>query len=144
ADFSAQAVVNTILYKSFPNDPVVGEEDSKGLQGDGGKEMRDKVLSLVNSALDTPLNEKELLDAIDRGTYSGGPTGRMWTLDPIDGTNGFLRGEEGQYAVGVSLIIDGAVHLSVIGSPNYPVNFNNPKGERGCLFIAVKGQGAFQ
>ena len=31
---------------------------------------------------------------------------RFWTLDPIDGTKGFLRGE--QYAVALALIVDGA------------------------------------
>ncbi|KAF0561843.1 3,5-bisphosphate nucleotidase [Gigaspora margarita] len=101
ADFSAQAVINTILYKSFPNDPIVGEENSKKLQGD-----------------------------------------RMWTVDPVDGTKGFIRG--GDYAVGISLIIDGEVHLSVIGCPNFLVNFKVPESKKGCLFIAVKGQGAFQ
>ncbi|CAG8777325.1 7906_t:CDS:2, partial [Dentiscutata erythropus] len=126
-DFSAQAVVNTLLYKAFPNDSIIGEENSKDLQGDSGKEMRDK-----------------LLDAIDRGTYGGGPTGRMWTLDPIDGTLGFLRGVKGQFAVGMCLIIDGIVSLSVIGCPNYPVDYKNPDGEKGIVFIAVKGQGAFQ
>ncbi|CAG8587689.1 12864_t:CDS:2 [Dentiscutata heterogama] len=54
-DFSVQAVVNTLLSKVFPNDLIVGEEDSKDLQGDSGKEMRDKVLSLANSVLETPL-----------------------------------------------------------------------------------------
>ncbi|CAG8768068.1 10992_t:CDS:2, partial [Gigaspora rosea] len=59
ADFSAQAVVNRILYESFPNDPIVGEEESGSLQGDSGKELRNKVLSLVNTVLDIPLNDNE-------------------------------------------------------------------------------------
>ncbi|CAG8514508.1 3590_t:CDS:2 [Cetraspora pellucida] len=142
ADFSAQAVVNTILYESFPNDPIVGEEESGSLRGDSGKELRDKVLSLTNTVLDTPLGDKELLDAIDRGSYPGGSHGRMWTIDPIDGTMGFLRGE--QFCVGLALIIDGDVHLSVLGCPNLPVDFKSSEIERGCLFVAVKGQGAFQ
>ncbi|CAG8592422.1 15350_t:CDS:2 [Gigaspora margarita] len=144
SDFSAQAVANTLLYKVFPDDPIVGEESSDDLKGDNGKEMRDKVLSLANSVLEIPLSEQELLEVIDRGTYAGGPNGRMWTIDPIDGTLGFLSGEKGQFAVGISLIIDGVVHLSVIGCPNYPADFKNPEGEKGIVFIAVKGQGAFQ
>ncbi|CAG8731810.1 16046_t:CDS:2, partial [Racocetra fulgida] len=135
-------VVNALLYESFPNDPIVGEEDSGSLRGDSGKELREKVLSLVNNVLDTPLGDKELLDAIDRGTYPGGSRGRMWTIDPIDGTMGFLRGE--QFCVGLALLIDGDVHLSVLGCPNLPVDLKAPEGERGCLFVAVKGQGAFQ
>jgi 3'(2'), 5'-bisphosphate nucleotidase len=66
----------------------------------------------------------------------------MWTLDPIDGTKGFLRGE--QYAVCLALIIDAQVQLGVIGCPNLPVHASNPDGPRGCLFVAVRGQGAEQ
>jgi len=66
----------------------------------------------------------------------------MWTLDPIDGTKGFLRG--GQYAVCLALIEDAQVQLGVIGCPNLLVDPSNQDGPRGCLFVAVKGQGAEQ
>lgn len=103
--------------------------------------------------------EKELLEAIDRGNFSGGRIGRewhfhddllsefiwysgMWTLDPIDGTKGFLRGE--QYAVCLALIVDAQVELGVIGCPNLPVDPCQPDGAKGCLFVAVRGQGSQQ
>lgn len=57
-DFSAQAVINTILHKSFPEDPIVGEEDSKDLRGEEGRQMREKVLELANSGLDQALTEE--------------------------------------------------------------------------------------
>jgi len=66
----------------------------------------------------------------------------MWALDPIDGTKGFLRGE--QFAVCLALVVDGQVQVGVMGCPNLPVDANNKDGEKGCLFITVKGQGAFQ
>lgn len=66
----------------------------------------------------------------------------MWTLDPIDGTKGFVRGE--QYAVCLALIEDNDVKVSVMGCPNLPASLSDPAGERGCLFVAVKGQGAEQ
>ncbi|KAK9729550.1 3'(2'),5'-bisphosphate nucleotidase [Basidiobolus ranarum] len=142
ADYSAQAVVNTILAKSFPNDPIVGEEDSKDLHGEDAANMREKIYDLANSVLEESQTIKELLDAIDRGCYSGGSKGRHWTLDPIDGTKGFLRGE--QFAVCLALIVDGKVRLGVMGCPNLPVDAKNPEGEKGCLFVAVEGEGAFQ
>ncbi|KAJ2811782.1 3'(2'),5'-bisphosphate nucleotidase, partial [Coemansia furcata] len=129
ADFGAQAVVNHILERHFPNDPVVGEEDSKDLQDEDGRVLREKVTELI-------------LRAIDRGQYAGGPLGRHWTLDPIDGTKGFLRGE--QFAVCLALIVDGQVELGVVGCPNLPYDMSKPDGERGVLMVAVKGQGAFQ
>ncbi|KAJ1814543.1 3'(2'),5'-bisphosphate nucleotidase [Coemansia sp. RSA 2598] len=142
ADFGAQAVVNSILEKHFPQDPIVGEEDSKDLQGDQGRALREKVVELVNTATQAPMSTNEVLRAIDRGQYAGGPKGRHWTLDPIDGTKGFLRGE--QFAVCLALIIDGKVRLGVLGCPNLPYEMDKPEGERGVLMVAVEGQGAFQ
>ena len=66
----------------------------------------------------------------------------MWTLDPIDGTKGFLRGE--QYAVCLALLVDAKVQVSVMGCPNLPASLAAPDGPRGSLFIAVRGQGAEQ
>ncbi|KAL1929301.1 hypothetical protein VTP01DRAFT_2360 [Rhizomucor pusillus] len=144
ADFSAQAIINTYLHKAFPEDPIIGEEDSKDLRGDEGKVLREKVFTLTNGVLakDEQLSEEEILNAIDRGNYAGGPKGRHWALDPIDGTKGFLRG--GQYAVCLALIVDGVVQLGVMGTPNLPVDPAKPDGEKGTLFVTVRGEGAFQ
>jgi 3'(2'), 5'-bisphosphate nucleotidase len=66
----------------------------------------------------------------------------MWTLDPIDGTKGFLRG--GQYAVVLALVVDSKVQFGIMGCPNLPVSPTDPEGERGCIFVATRGQGAEQ
>lgn len=66
----------------------------------------------------------------------------FWTLDPIDGTKGFLRGE--QYAVCLALIVNSRVELGVMGCPNLHVSSSNPSGDRGCIFVAARGQGAYQ
>lgn len=66
----------------------------------------------------------------------------MWTLDPIDGTKGFLRGE--QYAVCLALIVDSQVQVGVIGCPNLPYDWDASPEQKGVLFVAVKGQGAEQ
>ncbi|KAJ2827704.1 3'(2'),5'-bisphosphate nucleotidase [Coemansia erecta] len=142
ADFSAQAVVNHILEKHFPEDPIVGEEDSKDLQGDEGRALREKVIELTNTAVDDPMSTEEVLRAIDRGQYEGGSSGRHWTLDPIDGTKGFLRGE--QFAVCLALVIDGVVRLGVVGCPNLPFDISKQNEDKGVLAVAVEGQGAFQ
>ncbi|PVF96394.1 putative MET22-protein ser/thr phosphatase [Serendipita vermifera] len=165
ADFSAQAMVNDILSKAFPSDPIVGEEDSADLRTPASEQIRTHLNRLANDALHLPLRSNEdpnvaedaswgigpdspvrttdeLLAAIDRGNHEGGSSGRMWALDPIDGTKGFLRG--GQYAVCLALIVDSVVQVGVMGCPNLPVSSSDPDGEKGCLFIAVRGQGAEQ
>ncbi|EIN04524.1 nucleotidase HAL2 [Punctularia strigosozonata HHB-11173 SS5] len=157
-DFAAQAVVNVMLGRAFPGDAIVGEEDAADLRGEDATSMRTRIVELANEALAGELGlgdmaewgigpgqelpAEALLEAIDRGTHAGGRTGRFWTLDPIDGTKGFLRGE--QYAVCLSLIVDSQVQLGVIGCPNLPQHASSPEGPRGCLFVAVRGQGAQQ
>lgn len=178
-DFAAQAVVNTILSRTFPNDPIVGEEDASDLRTDTGVSLRERVIALANESLTASLQPgeseswglgpthqrttEELLAAIDRGNHEGGRTGRasrflpffvsfptngaptltgMWTLDPIDGTKGFLRGE--QYAVCLALIVDARVELGIIGCPNLPADPAQPDGVRGVLFVATCGHGALQ
>ena len=99
-DFSAQAVVNTILNRAFPDDPIVGEEDAADLRVESGKALKDRIIELANETLTAELQpgEKEewglgpkhgrtadqLLDALDRGNYNGGRTGREW---PTFGSN---------------------------------------------------------
>ena len=71
-----------------------------------------------------------VLDWISSG-LSDGSTDRYWTLDPIDGTKGFLRGD--QYAIALALIEHGEVVLGVLGCPNLP----NPDGSTGAVFAAA-------
>lgn len=139
ADFGAQAVVSRLLALEFPHDPLVGEEDAEALRQDDNAALRGKVVDGVRTIL-PDLSDDEILAAIDRGTYGGGATGRHWTLDPIDGTKGFLRLD--QYAVALALIEDGEVVLGVLGCPNLPHDADQPDGDRGCLFWGVKGEGA--
>jgi len=139
ADFGAQAVVIAELLKAFPGEKVVGEEDASDLRTEAAAEIKDKVVRHVKAIM-PDRSEEQILAAIDHGTYEGGATGRHWTLDPIDGTKGFLRGQ--QYAVALALIEDGCVVLGVLGCPNLPLDAARPDGVQGCLFIAVKSGGA--
>lgn len=167
-DFAAQAIVNIVLSKHFPEDGIVAEEEAEALRQD--QDQRGKVAGLVWEALSRDEksltgqdtfepkwtsadweNEESILKAIDLGTYAGSKEGRFWTLDPIDGTKGFLRG--GQYAICLALIEQGDVKLAVMACPNLPyeANAEKPKeGDRsgvegdGSLFVAVQGGGAWQ
>ena len=141
ADYGAQALVLKTLGDAFPADPAVGEEDAGDLRKPENAALFSKIVEYVGK-IDPSMDEASILESIDRGGHPGGAEGRFWTLDPIDGTKGFLRGQ--QYAVALALIVDGEVALGVLGCPNLPVDPQNEDGEIGCLLYAVKGQGAFQ
>jgi 3'(2'), 5'-bisphosphate nucleotidase len=63
-------------------------------------------------------------------------------LDPIDGTKGFLRGD--QYAIAFALIEERVVKFGLMACPNLYLDKDQPQGKRGCLFLAIKGTGSFQ
>lgn len=137
ADFASQAVICRALGEAFPNDPIIGEEDSAELRLPENKSSLDGVLSQL-SRIGLDGSPEEICRWIDRGgANSFGP--RFWTLDPIDGTKGFLRGE--QYAVSLALIVNGQIEVAILGCPNLPLE---PGGTAvaGTIFSTVRGQGA--
>lgn len=149
ADYGAQAIIISAIKHAFPNDNVVGEEEAANLRSDDT--LKQHVWSLVkdstakdsfSATIGSIASADAMCDAIDAGSYEGGPKGRMWALDPIDGTKGFLR--RGQYAVCLALVVDSDVKVGVIGCPNLPVDYKTSGSENGVLFSAIKGVGAFQ
>lgn len=91
-DYAAQAVINTMLFRAFPEDRIVGEEDAEALRGPSASTLRTRVVDLANEALTKELalgdqdqwgigpgqaqTEEQILTAIDRGNYGGARTGR--------------------------------------------------------------------
>lgn len=147
ADFGAQAIIIGALKHVFPKDKVVGEEDAGKLRAD--ESLRTKVWNLVEevskqddfaSEIGRVADANEMMDLIDHGNYEGGAKGRMWALDPIDGTKGFIRRD--QYAVCLALIVNSKVVVGAIGCPNLPVNVGSDE-PKGALFTAVAGHGSF-
>ncbi|KAF7071393.1 hypothetical protein CFC21_076717 [Triticum aestivum] len=131
---------------------MVAEEDSEDLRKDSAEEILEHITDLVNETLaedgsyNITLSKEGILSAIDTGKSEGGPSGRHWVLDPIDGTKGFLRG--GQYAIALALLDEGKVVLGVLGCPNLPLaSISNLNGsscgdQMGALFSATVGCGA--
>ena len=93
ADFASQALVCAELERALPDDAVVGEEDSASLREASQAGLRDAVVGWVAEGLGKTVGEAQVLDWIDRGNADA-RSDRYWTLDPIDGTKGFLRGEQ--------------------------------------------------
>lgn len=136
ADFGSQAIICQALKDIFPDTPIVGEEDATELRQPEQKNTLTKITEYVKQIIDNA-SENQVLDWIDYG--NGKVSRRFWTLDPIDGTKGFLRQE--QYAIALALIEDGEVKLGVLGCP--ALNINQTQ-EQGCIFVAVRGEGSYR
>jgi 3'-phosphoadenosine 5'-phosphosulfate (PAPS) 3'-phosphatase len=100
-----------------------------------------RVVEIVRRVI-RDANNEQLLSWLERGSVGTGC--RTWTLDPIDGTKGFLAGR--QYVIALALIVDGVVHLAVIGCPRLslvPTEGNvriDEKSSNGGMAIALRGR----
>ncbi|KAK6133426.1 hypothetical protein DH2020_032838 [Rehmannia glutinosa] len=172
ADWSVQAIVSWVLSEAFgsKNVSIVAEEDVQVLSKSDSIQLLDTVTKTVNTSLaeapcfglrapTAPLSTSEVLEAISRCNSTGGSHGRFWVLDPVDGTLGFVRGD--QYAIALALIEGGEPVLGVLGCPNYPMNkewlsYHNgyrriisrltsetsESWDKGCVIYARKGSGS--
>lgn len=145
ADFAVQALISRRLAESFPGSTLIGEENADALRLEEGVATLDQITSFVRSAIPDATPE-EVCNLIDRG--AGEPSNTYWTLDPIDGTKGFLRRE--QYAVALALVHNGKVELGVLGCPelNIPLPYWEGPGEGssqqpGSICIAARHQGSW-
>lgn len=131
-DFAVQAMIAKRLHESFPNDPLVSEESTALLRQSAY--LLDNVVALVQTVLPQATPEN-VLTWIEWG--EGAAASRFWTLDPIDGTKGFIRGD--QYAVALALIVEGQVTFGILGCPNLHL-FGE---DTGTLMIASRGHGTW-
>lgn len=170
ADFAAQALLISTLHAAFPDDAFLGEESAAALRQNDA--LAERVWELVQRAQDLahatppangdpqpqpaltfPASRAQMLEAIDRGG-SGETThaGRVWVMDPVDGTATFMQGQ--QYAVCLCLLVDGTQRVGVIGCPNLAFDVTAPLGQPitedrvdehgfGVVVSAVVGQGTF-
>lgn len=137
ADFAVQAVVAKALREAFPNDHLVGEEDADALRHPDGAAALEAVTKYAGEVTGGATTD-DVCDWIDHGC--GKPEGRFWTLDPIDGTKGYLRKD--QYAIALALIENGQVVLGVLGCPALDTACRPQKGD-GALLIAQRGNGTW-
>lgn len=168
-------MVSRRLFEAFPNF-FLAEENVYRLRDD------DDLLEKVRSAVATeddgsqppPLTASEVVEVLAlRRSHSDAvssssstiapPAKRLWCIDQIDGTRGFLRGkyDGGQYCVALALLEDGVPTVGVLECPNLPFE---PRADlawtdeersaehdgddddhgRGCVFLVSRGNGCVQ
>ncbi len=141
ADYASQALVGYLLNETFPNEPLVAEENADALRSPEQRPILEQVTRYVSLFASTkkPPTPEQVCAWIDRGAAE--PSHCFWCLDPIDGTKGFLRGD--QYAVALAWIVNGQVQVAAIGCPNLVVGYLPKTDGAGSLSFAVRGEGAW-
>ena len=142
ADLAAQALITRRLRLDLGDGAAVGEEDADELRAmlaRGESDVPGRVLAAVRLVwADAQMDE--VLDAIDAG--NAGAEGAFWTIDPIDGTKGFLRLQ--QYAVCLARIEGGSPVVAAMACPNLSMDPGADVAKAdggGVVFTAVRGCG---
>ncbi|TVU38439.1 hypothetical protein EJB05_11810, partial [Eragrostis curvula] len=178
ADFGVQALISLVLsnvvfyyvvigreelQRLFPSIPLVAEEDSASLRrseadDDCNYALVESIFSAVEHKVskgDSPLTHDDVLRAIDRGGKNSvsfdSNHATYWVLDPIDGTKGFLKGDDALYVVGLALVVDEQLAVGVMGCPNWtedPTDNENDVNAtafsgRGVLVVSHVGCGTW-
>jgi len=111
-DLAAELLIRDGLTTAFPSDYLCGEEGSAEVLA--GVSERDASAYLVRHASHESTN------------------GRVWYIDPLDGTTNFSHGFP-HFCVSIALFVEGVARVGVIYEPT-----------RGWCFHAVAGQGAWR
>ena len=138
ADFAAQAIVAKRLAERFSWATLIGEESAAALRSPGSRDALDQIVRFV-ATVAPGCTADDVCGWIDRG--AGEPPAVYWTLDPVDGTKGFLRND--QYAVALALVEEGRVTIGVLGCPELEGAERAAKGGAGSVLAAVRGEGTW-
>lgn len=145
ADFAVQALIGLAFADVLgaANVRLAGEESLAMLNDPTHRAVRDAVIAEVQRVR-PEVSADAVLAAIDLGTATGGDD--FWTVDPIDGTTGFVRGD--QYSIALARLRRGEVIFAILGCPNVsPDGLYDrlPPGEsEGVILVAELGGGCWQ
>ncbi len=147
ADFAAQAVIAMSLQCSLGPVALLGEEHVDALRGRDNTALRQDVIGAVQCVL-PEVTEDDVLEAIEASSHEG-TASQYWTVDPIDGTRGYV--EQAQYCIALARIDEGRPTVGVLGCPNMghtaPPDVIDPAGsllaatDRGGAWLLEWGAG---
>lgn len=115
ADYGAQVILHRALSRAYPDDGILSEEQAgqfMTLLDDG---QRLEITAILSDILGERVSVDEAARWLDHG--SGRQTGRMWVVDPVDGTKGFINMRH--YTIAVGVLLDSEPVEAVLGCPAY-------------------------
>lgn len=119
------------IHTHFPGDNILGEEDVSHEE----PFFIQSVRTLLPENLDPVLTCKDSITSISDNMY------RVWVIDPIDGTYGFIKNQN--YAVAMALLIDLKVVASIVAWPRHSPEFTGLPVQGPLIFVAALNHGAY-
>lgn len=116
ADYGAQAILSRAISIHFPDDAILAEEQGGQFMELVAEQQRKEVIRLIGDILGITVTQVDVVKWLDYGQNR--EASRMWVIDPIDGTKGYISLRN--YAIAVGLMVDRKPIGGIIGTPAYP------------------------
>ncbi len=116
ADYGSQAILGRALRRAYPDDGVMAEESGAQFVDLVPEDRRKTVVALLSEILGENVRQADVVTWLDHGHNR--ETERLWVIDPIDGTKGFLALRS--YVIAVGFMFNRQPLASVIGAPAHP------------------------
>jgi len=130
ADYGIQALLLRAMHTHFPDDGIIAEEDSAHFFELVSPEQQALIAELLSDVLGEAVRIADIAHWLDYGQNR--VCSRMWTVDPIDGTRGYVSGR--RYSVAIGLLVDHQPTAGLLACAEYP----NDAGH-GVLFYTQDG-----
>lgn len=121
ADYGSQALIGRALAHHYPADGVMAEESGAQFMTVITAEQQAEIIGLIGQIIGQPTTVEQVRGWLDHN--AGLETSRIWVVDPIDGTKGFLAGRNYVNALGVledRQPVAGALTLPAYADERYP------------------------
>lgn len=132
ADYGSQALICRTISRLFPGDAVLSEEQGAQFIELVPEAQRAQVVALLSDVLGETVTQDEVVGWLDHGKDV--QSERIWVIDPVDGTKGFVAMRH--YAIAVGLLQNGRPVGAVIGAPGH--------GPTGTIFHTQNGAAYMQ
>ena len=133
ADYVSQTIICKIISDRHSDDKIMAEETTAYLRAPENQDSLREVVGFVKEYF-AEADKEFVLSNFDKGSCR--ISDRFWTIDPIDGTKGFIRKE--QYCTAIALFENGDIKSAAVGCPEIEYN-----GVKGAVFFAERGKGAY-
>ncbi|MBE0689964.1 MAG: hypothetical protein IH587_07560 [Anaerolineae bacterium] len=116
ADYGIQALLLRAMNTHYPDDGIIAEEDSEHFFALVSPDQQRLIANLLGEVLGEPVHTDDIAHWLDYGQKR--VCSRMWTIDPIDGTRGYVSGR--RYSVAIGLLVDHQPAAGLLACAEYP------------------------
>lgn len=133
ADYGSQALICRAIQTAFPNDSILSEEAGQQFAELISPESQQKVLQMLGDITGDTYAVPDVVQLLDYGKDH--QSERVWVIDPIDGTKGFLNFR--RYTIAVGCLESHQPVGGIMGCPGYP---QADSDVHGMVFYAMNGE----